>query len=115
MSDFSPDPEASIYELSFQFACVLAGRNFTNAVWIKYLGLFFNLEAKATQIYNDMAASYNQTASTASNASGATKPVVAFVSYYNSPPTVSYRISVSSDRSQRAAVSFFDSPSVHLL
>jgi hypothetical protein len=68
------------------------------AEWIKYLALFFNLEPEAKAIYDQIALSYN--CQRAAYANRTSKPVVAWVNYYQNVWTVSnatYKLLLTAD------------------
>lgn len=69
------------------------------AEWIKFLGLFFNLDKAATEIYNGIEASYNQTKAAAKQ-KGESTPVVAWVTHYVYKTEEHYDVSVAAYKAQ---------------
>ena len=74
------------------------------AEWIKFLGMFFNLDGAATQTFNSINASYYQTKANISS-QGDDKPTLAFISLYSYAPDTAYVISLSAYKQQYARVS----------
>lgn len=68
------------------------------AEWIKFLGVFFNLDSTATQIFNSVNTSYYATK--ASVTPNATRPVMAFVDLYSYPPDTAYEVSLAAYKVQ---------------
>ncbi|GAB4819434.1 hypothetical protein N2152v2_006480 [Parachlorella kessleri] len=61
--------------------------------WIKFLGLFFNKEYEASQLYQSMADQYDALKANASEVAASDKPVVAYVSHFAYGDSESYQIS----------------------
>jgi hypothetical protein len=72
------------------------------AEWIKFLGLFFNLDSTATQIFNSINASYYQTKASVKPA--AKLPVMAFVDLYSYPPDTAFEVSLAAYKTQYTKV-----------
>lgn len=69
------------------------------AEWIKYLGLFFNKEKKASDIYNAIAKSYEETSSRAKK-NGESKPTVAWISHFSYKGDEHYDVSLADYKKQ---------------
>jgi len=76
------------------------------AEWIKFLGLFFNLDSTATQIFDSINSSYAQTKAGVKTA--AKPPVLAFVDLYSYPPDTAFEVSLAAYKTQYTKVCFFD-------
>lgn len=69
------------------------------AAWIKYLGLFFNKEKKASDIYNAIAEAYGETAAQAKE-NGESKPTIAWVSHFSYDGDEHYDVSFADYKMQ---------------
>ena len=61
------------------------------AEWFKFLGMFFNMDAAANELFDSINSSYYATA--AEVVPGPQPPVVAFVDLYDYAPDVAYEVS----------------------
>ena len=69
------------------------------AEWIKFLGMFFNLDGAATASFNSINTSYYQTQATVS-ANSTKKPLMAFTQYYTVSPDSAYEIALPAYKRQ---------------
>lgn len=69
------------------------------AEWIKYLGLFFNKEKQASDIYNAIADSYEKT-STLAKKNGESKPTIAWISHFSYDGAEHYDVSLADYKKQ---------------
>ena len=82
------------FEKSFAFSANLEPGALAYTEWIKFLGLFFNRERYASDVYAGIVQEYNAKKVTASG--GADAPVIAFVTHYLYEEDESYQISFAS-------------------
>ena len=75
------------------------------AQWIKYLGVFFNLDGPATDIYNTINTTFYNVAATIDTNISVGAPVLAFADYYSFAPYFAYEISLATYKQQYASVS----------
>ena len=75
------------------------------AQWIKYLGVFFNLDGPATDIYNTINTTFYNVAATIDTNISVGAPVLAFTDYYSFAPYFAYEISLATYKQQYASVS----------
>lgn len=83
------------YAKAFSFNAAQDPGLLSTAEWVKYLGLFFNLDKAATDIFNGIAQAYNATrdAAIAANAAQTTRPTVAWAEHYSYGGDDSYILS----------------------
>ncbi|KAI3437818.1 hypothetical protein D9Q98_000265 [Chlorella vulgaris] len=75
---------ASEYPKSFALSAALDPGALNRAEWIKFVGLFFNLEKEATDVFDAIKAEYDATKAAAATKE-ADKPVVAWAQYFSFP------------------------------
>eukprot|EP00887_Chlorella_sp_A99_P001798 scaffold19.g1798.t1 len=78
---------------AFAFSAATDPGSLNRAEWIKYLGLFFNKEKQASDIYAAIKADYDETAQAATRAAAGAPPVVAWVSRFSYGGEENYQIS----------------------
>ena len=75
------------------------------AQWVKYLGVFFNLDGPATDIYNTINTTFYNVAATIDANISVGSPILAFTDYYSYAPNDAYEISLATYKQQYASVS----------
>ena len=75
------------------------------AQWVKYLGVFFNLDGPATDIYNTINTTFYNVAATIDTNISVGSPILAFADYYSFAPYNAYEISLATYKQQYASVS----------
>lgn len=94
------------FPASFAFSAAQDPGNLNRAEWVKFLGLFFNLEKYASDIFDAISTAFNNTkvqAQSALQSSGVAQPVVAWANHYVYGTDESYQLSFAPYKVQLAA------------
>lgn len=94
------------FPASFAFSAAQDPGDLNRAEWVKFLGLFFNLEKYASNIFAAISTAYNNTEAQAQSAlqkAGNKQPVVAWTNHYVYETNESYQLSFAPYKEQLAA------------